>query len=488
MIAGPKKRADLSPLPWKSKAKGSNHFRLFCQRYLKVPRGKGAKTAFKPRPWQLALVDGLLDPAGAHTNVWVLPRGNGKSGLAAAVALYHLFCSGIEGARVAVIAQDERRAKALLKTAVRMVELNEDLSARAVIYQDKIEVPGSDSTLVALPGEAHRVEGEDLTLAIVDEIGFVLTETFEAALMSTGKRDGSKLLAIGTPSPPKWRDKSPLLNLVLTGRAGSDPTVAVTEFGADPKADVMDPKTWESANPAYGDWLTEDAIRAQAPPKTRQTEFRRARLGIWVEHDDSSFVTADQWRERARPGVKIPPGSNVVLSLDGSQRGDSTALLVLSVSPVPHVQVGGLWEPSKESEGYEVDMEEVTNRIRALAKVYRVVELVADPWGWNAVLQQLSKEGMNVSQFNQNTARLTPATVDLHSAIVGAGITHDANPRMAEHIVSATVDETERGIRLKKTSKNQKIDCAASLVMGFSRAQWLASKPKTRKRVRSYKR
>lgn len=488
MYAGPKKKADTSPLPWKSRAKGENHFRLFCQKYLKVPRGKGAKTTFKPRPWQLDLVAGLLDPAGAHTNVWVLPRGNGKSGLAAAVGLHHLFCSGLEGARVAIIAQDERRAKALLKTAIRMIQLEPELAARAVIYQDRIEVPGTDSTLMALPGEAHRVEGEDLTLAIVDEVGFVPADTFEAALLSTGKREGSKLLAIGTPSPPKWRDRSPLLGLVLTGRAGDDPTVSVTEFGADPQADIMDPATWASANPAYGDWLTEDAIRAQAPPKTRQTEFRRARLGIWVEHDDSSFVTAEQWKQQSRPGVKIPPGSNVVLSLDGSQRGDSTALLVLSVSPVPHVQIGGLWEPSKEKEGYEVDVDEVENQIRALSKLYRVQELVADPWGWNRTLQILAKEGMNVSQFNQNTARLTPATVDLHSAIIGGGITHDGDPRLAKHVLAATVDETDRGIRLKKQTKNQKIDCAASLVMGFSRAQWLASQTKKRGRVRSYRR
>ena len=92
-----------------------------------------------------------------------------------------MLMSGIEGARCAVIAQDDRSAKRLLSSAVRMVELDEDLASRCVVYRDRIVVPGTGSEFLALPAEAHRVEGEDLTLAILDEVGFMPTDTFEAA-------------------------------------------------------------------------------------------------------------------------------------------------------------------------------------------------------------------------------------------------------------------------------------------------------------------
>lgn len=488
VTAGPKGKRDMSPLPWKSRAKGGDHFRLFCKRYLKVPRGKGALSAFNVRPWQQGLVADLLDPAGTFLNVWVLPRGNGKSGLAAAIALHHVFTSGIEGARVVIVAQDDRRATALLKTAARMVTLTPELDSRAQIYADRIVIPGTDSSIVALPGEAHRVEGEDATLVIVDEIGFVPRETWEAAIFSAGKRDGSRVLGIGTPSPVKWRDRSPLHNLVLSGRAGTNDSLTVHEFGAPMDADIYAPATWEAANPAYGDWLDDKAIRGSLPPASRETEFRRARLGQWVDHDDASFVTADQWKKQARPGVKIPPGTRVVLAFDGSQRGDSTALLVLSVSSKPHVEVGGMWEPSDDDQPNEVIVTEVEARIRELARKYRVVEMVADPWGWKRTLQIMADEGMPVSEFSQNSARLTPATSDLHAAIVAGSITHDGDPRLARHVLNATVTENERGIRLDKSVKALKIDGAAALVMGYSRASWLATKKGGKRgRARSFK-
>jgi len=488
VTAGPKGKRDMTPLPWKSRATGGDHFRLFCKRYLKVPRGKGAKQAFNVRPWQQGLVAELLDPAGTFLNVWVLPRGNGKSGLAASIALHHVFTSGIEGARVVIVAQDDRRATAMLKTAARMVSFTPELDSRSQIYADRIVIPGTDSSIVALPGEAHRVEGEDATLVIVDEIGFVPKETWEAAIFSAGKRDGSRVLGIGTPSPVKWRERSPLHNLVLSGRAGTNDSLTVHEFGAPVDDDITDPATWAKANPAYGDWLDDKAIRGSLPPASRESEFRRARLGQWVEHDDASFVTEKQWKNLARPGVKIPPGTRVVLAFDGSQRGDSTALLVLSVSSKPHVQVGAMWEPSEEGQADEVVVTEVEDKIRELASKYRVVELVGDPWGYKRTLQILADEGLNVTEFSQNSNRLTPATSDLHAAIVAGSITHDGDPRLTRHILNATVSENERGIRLDKTVKALKIDGASALVMGYSRASWLTTKKGGRRgRVRSFK-
>src|SRR5699024_5755871 len=100
----------------------------------------------------------------------------------------------------------------------------------------------------ALPAEAHRVEGSDLDLAILDEIGFMPKDVFEAAVLSTGKFDGSKVLCIGTPSPAKFREVSPLYELVLRGRAGSDEAVSLVEYGVSDDEDIYSPATWAKAN------------------------------------------------------------------------------------------------------------------------------------------------------------------------------------------------------------------------------------------------
>lgn len=489
MKAGPKGQADLSPLPWRPRSTGAEQLRLFCEKYLRVPRGKGAKGPLKLRPWQGDMASTLYADETTLA-VWVLPRGQGKSALAAAIGLHHVFMSGIEGARCAVVAQDERSASRLLKTAARMVELNEELDSRCLVYKDRIVVPGTDSVFMSLPGEAHRIEGEDLTLAIIDEIGFIPHESFEAALLSTGKREGSKVLAIGTPSPSKWRDKSPLWDLVIRGRAEpDDKQFRLVEFGADPKLPIDDPETWAIANPAYGDWLTEQAIRGQLPPTTRELEFRRARLGQWVESSTEPAFPPDRWKACERKDVFIPDGTDVVLAFDGSRSGDCTAILVGSVSSKPHFQVGGLWNPKDHPEGWEVPVLEVEDRIRELCKQYRVREIACDPSWWGRTIQVLEGEGLPAYGFPQSTQRLNAATADLRGAVNAGLLTHSGEPVLNRHVMRAAIEETHRGLKLAKPSKNEQIDLAACLVMCYSRASWLGSPKRRRARkVRGLKR
>ncbi|MFW9223444.1 terminase TerL endonuclease subunit [Corynebacterium striatum] len=481
MKAGPKSAADLSPLPWNPRSKGADQLRLFAQKFLLVPKGKGARQALILRDWQVDMCRTLLDSEEVALACWILPRGNGKSGLAAALALHHVFMSGIEGARCAIVAQDERRASAMLKTAARMVELNDELSSRCLVYKDRIEIPGSNSSLTALPAEAQRIEGEDLTLGIVDEIGFVRKDSFEATILSAGKREGSKVLAIGTPSPSRFREVSPLWDLVVRGRSEPDAVdFRLVEFGADESLPIDSPETWALANPAFGDWLTEKAIRAQLPPVTRELEFRRARLGQWVEQSSEPAVPADSWKKCARPGVHLPKGTRVVIALDGSMNNDSTALLVGSVSSKPHFEIGGLWEPYKEDGDFEVNHLEVEDRIRELAAKFQVVEIVADPFRWQRTLQVLDEEGLPVHKFPQSTTRLNPATTDLRAAVNAGLLTHSSEPELNTHVLRASIEESTRGMKLSKPSRSQKIDLAACLIMGYSRCYWLGS-PKARK-------
>lgn len=490
MKAGPKGQAELSPLPWKPTSTGADQFRLFCEKFLLVPRGKGTRKPMRLRPWQIDMCRGFFNEQTTMA-VWVLPRGQGKSALAAALALHHLFMWG-EGARVMVVAQDQQRAKALLDTAARMIELHPALEARAVIYRDRIKVPGSDSEFIAVASEARAVEGADLSLLIADEIGYMPHDVWEAGVLSTGKREGTKALAIGTPSTPPWRDKSPLWSLVVRGRSNpDDDSFQLVEFGCDPKLPIDDPATWALANPAYetheGGWLTHKAMLMQYQT-AREHEFRRARLGQWVQQSSEAAFNGDKWKACERKGVKIPAKASVVIALDGSKNGDSTAILIGSVSKKPHYQVGGVWNPRDHEDGWEVPILEVEDRIRELAETYNVRELVCDPYLWQRTMQVLADEGLPVHAFPQSPQRQTPATTDLRAAVNAELITHSGEPILNEHIMRCSIEETTKGVKLVKPSRREPIDLAAALMMCHSRCSWLASpRHKQKKRVRGFK-
>jgi hypothetical protein len=66
---------------------------------LHVPKGKGARKPLRLRKWQRAIVRAVLAP-GIRTAVVAIPRGNGKSTLAAALGLWALV-AGPEGLSLA---------------------------------------------------------------------------------------------------------------------------------------------------------------------------------------------------------------------------------------------------------------------------------------------------------------------------------------------------------------------------------------------------
>lgn len=485
MKAGPKGSADPTPLPFRSRKTGAARFEAWCSKFVKVPSGKGARKPLRLRPWQVELVGSVLDAdPRPRTAGWMMPRGQGKSSLTAALGLYDLFM-GEEGASVVVAAVDERQSRIVYNTAVRMVELDEELSARCHVYKDRIVVPERGATFQALPAEPKRLEGLNFTLAILDEGGVVSRDTYEVLTLAQGKREQSTLIVIGTPGP------DPHDNVLADLRAWGqdhpeDSSFVWREHSAagfeDHPVDCQ--HCWELANPALDDFLHRDAITALLPPKTREATFRRARLCQMAAETDGAFLPPGLW-DTLSTGVGIPDGADVVLALDGSHSGDQTALLAATVSQEPHVDVVGLWDP-KEQDNQRVPVFEVEQAVRDAARRWRVVEVIADPFRWTRTLQQLESEGLPVMEFPHSPSRLTAATTDLYTAATNGRLSHSGDARLAAHIGGAVIEQDARGIRLAKASRRRnarRIDLAACLVMAHSRATWRATRKKKRRVV-----
>ncbi|WP_137120919.1 terminase large subunit domain-containing protein [Segeticoccus rhizosphaerae] len=486
MRAGPKAAVDPSPLPFRPRTTvPSERFEKFCTRFVVTPKGTGARKAMRLRPWQVELVASVFDAQPRPRSAgWMMPRGQGKSTLVAALGLFDLFL-GEEGASVVVAATDERQAGIVFKTAARMVELSEDLSSRCQVFKGQLYIPERGATFQALPAEPKRLEGLDPTLAILDEIGVISPDVYEVVALAQGKRETSTLLGIGTPGP------DPHTGVLADMRAYAashpdDASFVWREFSADGFTDhpVECEHCWSLANPALDDFLHRDAMTALLPPKTREATFRRARLCQFVTDTTGGFLPPGVW-EGLSTGEPIPDGADVVLALDGSFSDDTTALLLATVGTEPHFDTLQVWAPV---DGERVPVAEVEQTIRDACRRWHVVEIIADPFRWTRTLQALEAEGLPIVEFPHSPSRLTAATGDLYSAAVNGRMTHSGEPTLAAHVAAAVVREDARGIRLDKSSRSRiarKIDLAACLVMAHSRATWRATR-KSRKKTRSF--
>lgn len=160
MKAGPKGTVTAPPLDLRRlPRRGGDRCIRFVERYISVPKGTGARKRMKLRPWQRAIVHGVLDEPRPRQGLVSIPAGNGKSTLAAAIGLYGLLADGVEGAQVLVVASDERQARIIFNTARRMVELNDDLADRVHVYADRLHEPRTDSVFMALPADPGSLQG-----------------------------------------------------------------------------------------------------------------------------------------------------------------------------------------------------------------------------------------------------------------------------------------------------------------------------------------
>lgn len=488
MRRGPKGDVDESPLPFRPRKAGAERFAAFVSRYLIVPKGKGAGKPMRLRPWQLDMLRPFLDPDPRPVVGAIMgPRGLGKTGIFAALGLYELF-TGPDGNEIPIVAVDERMAGRLLTPAAQMVELNPELASRAVVYRDRIEVPGKRSTLTALPAEAKRIEGLGTwTLALADELGEIDPDTWSTLLLGAGKLDGAMALGIGTPPN---RETSVLTDLREAWRADpDDKTIAFVEFSADgfEHHPVGCTHCLELANPQLDDLLSRDRATALLK-QTTEGEYRRKRLCQVVTSNESPFLTAETW-DALNAGQGVADGAEVVLALDGSLKDDSTGLVIGTIGMVPHFDRLGVWEKPPGDDDWRVPVLDVEHAIRDAAKRWRVREVAFDPYLWTRSAQILQAEGLPMVEFRQSPARQTAATNDLHSGAVNGQFTHSGDETLRAHVLSATVKESDRGIRLAKTSRSRhapKIDLCTALMMAHSRATWLAAQQKPRKRTVSF--
>jgi len=225
-------------------------------------------------------------------------------------------------------------------------------------------------------------------------------------------------------------------------------------------------------------WMDLDAIAASFDdPQTSAAEWER----YWFNRPVSlqgAFIAQKAWDE-AHVARDIPDGARVVLALDGSFSGDSTALAVVQMDEFPHLAVAGLWEkPAGDSE-WRVPILDVEDHIRAMCRRWQVVEITADPYRWSRSLEVLASENFPVTEFPQSPSRMTPATQRFLDMVNQRSLTHDGDPRLARHISNAVLKSDSRGTRIYKETRHsaKKIDLAVASIMALDRAVSFLEEP-----------
>lgn len=484
---------------------GADAFLLFCERCLTHVKGPLAGKPLLLDEWQKAdIVRPLLggrraDGTRRYRTCYVeIPRKNGKSTFAAAVALYLLFADGEKGAEVVSAAADRDQAAIVFDLASAMVRASAVLSQRCRVLKREI-VTASGGRYKAISAEAYSKHGMNPSGIIFDEVHTQPNrELWDTLQTGTGARLQPLTLALTTAG----HDRESLCWELHSYAAGvidgsiDDPSFLPVIYAAADGDDWTRPEVWRKANPGYGasvtaDYLSRAAAEAKLSPGVEQA-FRRLHLNQWTE-SVTRWISLDRW-DSCRGELPDLAGRECVAALDLSSTLDLTALVLahrlddgrvglepycwapsaaLKTRERRNKQRFDVWASKGQltvTDGEAIDYERIRAKLLELSRVRRITEVAIDRWNAAQLAQQLQADGLKVVGFGQGYASMSPAAKDFEALVLSGRLVHDGHPVLRWCVGNCTVEMDAAGnIKPSKRASGDKIDLCIAAIMAAAR-------------------
>lgn len=423
----------------------------------------------------------------------ILPKGCGKTELAAAIALAELcgpVTVGPDGRparrrspNIPIAAASWEQANRLYGAA-KLIAENSPLAGFLEIFDTSMSLKNEPGTMFRVAAVAGTNDGGLPTTFLADEVHEwtgLKARVHTVITNSLAKRDEGLEINISTPDDAD--PQSLLGRLVETGErilAGElvDPSFLYVRYSAPMDVDLDDPVALRAALRAChpASWIDIERVAARWElDRIAEHEFRRYHLAQFVR-STTAWLREGAWAACAADR-DVKEGTRIVLGFDGSYNSDSTALVGCTLAEQPHLFVVGAWERPLNYLGadWTVPRDEVTATLDQAMRRYQVVELAADPPGWHREIEHWADRypGVVTAEYRTNLRKfMAHGCAKLHSAIINRTVSHDGDPRLARHIANAVVKETPEGAYITKEHRHsaRKIDLATAAVIAYDRA------------------
>jgi len=520
MPGGEKMRKLKNYKPTRFMAEGSyydkdaaDHAVCFIEKFCCHTKGTWDGQPFELIDWQEQIIRdifGVLKPNGYrqfNTAYIEIPKKQGKSELAAAVALY-LLCADFEpGAEVYGCAADRDQAKIVFDVALEMVK-------RCPVLEKKMSIKASQKEMIYEPtGSKYKALSAD----VANKHGFNIHGVVFDELHTQPNR---KLFDVMTKGSGDAR-MQPLYFLITTAGDNTnsicyevhqkakdiiagrkiDPSFYPVIYGADDDDDWTDPAVWKKANPSLGITVGIDKVEAACEQAKQnpaeENSFRQLRLNQWVKQA-VRWMPMDKWDKCAFAVNEDDLEGRVCYGgLDLSSTTDITAFvlvfppedeadkfIVLPYFWIPedcldlrvrrdHVPYD-LWQKQgylETTEGNVVHYGYIEKFIESLGERFNIREIAFDRWGAVQMVQNLEGMGFTVVPFGQGFKDMSPPTKELMKLTLEQRIAHGGHPVLRWMMDNVCAKNDPAGnVKMDKEKSTEKIDGAVATVMALDRA------------------
>jgi phage terminase large subunit-like protein len=482
-------------------------------RALNHPKNPLPGHPFQLDQWQERIVRKIYGPRHENgtrivkTVVMLLPRGNRKTSLAAALALLHTFGpERIPGGEVLSAASDRSQAKIAFEEAVsiiRAVPKVEDI-AQITDHKHRIKNKNHASFYACVSSDAASAHGHTPVFALIDEIhAWKKRDLWEALKSGMSKTPGSLMIIATTAGRGQENLAFEQIDYARKVAKGDihDPATLPILFETPNDADWQDEKVWHRANPGlkhgYPDiaGLRQLAKEAAERPGDRLA-FQQFHLNMWQDHSEAAFVEMATYDEGSTPfDLADMEDKPCWLGVDLSSTSDLTAVVAAwrdgedgyIVHPWFFCPKDNLDKRTQQSgypynqwaeDGYltptpgnVVDIRKVEDLIRDLCDHFDVREIAFDPHYARITMANLLDAGYPAVEHRQGWISMGPAIQTLEKAILSKKFQHGGHPILRWNFDNVVLADDGKGNKsFHKGKARDKIDGAVAAAMAVSRA------------------
>lgn len=475
-------------------------------------KGSFAGVPFELIPWQEQIIRDVFGVKKANgyrqfnTAYVEIAKKQGKSELAAAVALLLLCGDGEERAEIYGCAADRHQATIVFEVAADMVRLCPALQKRVKILEStkRIEYIPTRSFYQVLSAEAFSKHGFNIHGVVFDELHTQPNrKLFDVMTKGSGDARMQPLFFLITTAGDNTNsicyEVHQKAEDILNGRK-HDPTFYPVIYGAAPEDDWTDPEVWKKANPSLGITVQLDKVAAACNSAkenpAEENTFRQLRLNQWVKQT-VRWMPMDKWDAcDFRVDPEMLRGRRCYGGLDLSSTTDLTSFVLVFppeneyekyyVMPffwLPEDQIDlrvkrdhvlyDVWarqEYIQTTEGNVVHYGFIQKFIEKLGEKYNIAQIAYDPWNATQLTQNLEDEGFTMVAFPQTMKNLATPTKELYKLVFEQKIAHGGHPVLRWNMDNIYIkQDANENIRPDKEHSTEKIDGAVACIMALDR-------------------
>ena len=479
---------------------------------LRHTKGKWAGTRFWLLPWQEQLIRdifGVVKPDGNRqfrTAFVEIPKKNGKSELAAAVALYLLYADNEPSAEVYGAAADRQQASIVFDVANQMVQMTPALMKRSKIMgaTKRIVNYSNAGFYQVLSAEVGTKHGLNVSGLVFDELHAQPTpHLYNVLTKGSGDAREQPLFFLITTA---GTDRNSICYAIHTKAKDIlenrrvDASFYPVIYGIEDDDDWSDEAKWRKANPSLGYTIpldrVRDAYREASQNPAEENVFRQLRLCQWVT-STVRWIPDHIYEQGNRPiDLESLKGRDCYGGLDLSSSGDITAFVLMfppCTETEPYYMLPFFWVPEDtiplrvkrasvpydvwvrqgylmSTEGNVIHYGFIEKVIEQLGELYHIREIAFDRWGAVQMVQNLEGAGFTVVPIGQGYRDMSPPTKAFYELLMKGEIIHGGNPVMRWMAGNVVVETDPAGnIKPTKAKSAEKIDGIVAAIMALDR-------------------